>query len=71
MKEGDLVRFAKWNDVFPLNPKDWSKAPKPYIGTLIEHDKLMGSCRVLSNGELLKLRSVFVEKAGGKDIEGR
>ena len=69
MKEGDVVRFAMWDEVFPLASEKWHTVPKPYIGSLIEHDKLMGTVTLLYEGEILKLRSVFVEKAGKKDCK--
>ena len=69
MKQGDLVRFAKWEEVDNRFPSKWHEEPKPYVGMLIEHDKLMGNVQVLHEGELYKIRSVFAEKAGQKDIE--
>lgn len=71
MKSGDMVRFAKWEEVDLKNSKTWGSEPKPYIGILIEHDKLMGVAQVLHEGEIYKLRSVFVQKAGRKDYEAR
>lgn len=71
MKEGDIVRFAKWEEVFPLEADEWHKVPKLHVGTLVEHDKLNGFAEVFSGGELIRLRAVFVEKAGRKDIESR
>jgi len=69
MKVGDMVRFAKWEDVDIRDSRSWARAPKPYIGMLMEHDKLMGSAHVLHEGNLIKMRAVFVEKAGKKDLE--
>jgi len=68
MKEDDMVRFAKWEEVNIQNSKSWPNTPKNHIGILVEHDKLMGVTRVLHEGELLTLRSVFVTKAGKKDF---
>ncbi len=68
MKEGDVVRFAKWEEVDTRNSKNWPLTPKNHIGILIEHDKLMGTTRILHRGEVLKVRPVFVEKAGKKDL---
>ena len=68
MREGDLVRFAKWGE-FPPD-SDWSKAAKSHVGILVEHDKLMGIACVLYKGEVLRVRHALVEKAGKKD-EGR
>jgi len=72
MKEGDMVRFAKWEELDSetvTNSKNWSKAPKPHLGLLIKHDKLMQSVHVLHEGCVLQIRPVFVEKAGRKDFE--
>jgi hypothetical protein len=69
MKEGDVVRFAKWEDLDSSSSKNWSDVPKRHIGTLIKHDKLMGTATLLYEGKVLKLRSVFVEKAGKKDYK--
>ena len=68
MKTGDMVRFAKWEDVSSMSSKHWSLAKKDYIGVLVEHDKLVGTVHVLYKGEILKIRPVFVEKAGKKDL---
>ncbi|MBG17676.1 MAG: hypothetical protein CMB77_04910 [Euryarchaeota archaeon] len=65
---GDVVRFAKWEEVDTRNSKNWPLTPKNHIGVLIEHDKLMGTTRILHHGEVLKVRPVFVEKAGKKDL---
>jgi len=70
LREGDMVRFAKWEELSTeqiRNSRNWSKTPKNHIGVLIEYDKLMGTAHVLYEGEVHKLRSVFVEKAGKKD----
>ena len=72
MKEGDMVRFAKWEEVWNSPYKDssrWHAAPKRHVGVLVKHDKLMGTAHVLFEGELIKVRSVFVQKAGRKDFE--
>ncbi len=50
MKVGDMVRFAKWDEVDFQNSKRWPDEPKPYIGILMEHDKLMGRAAVLHEG---------------------
>ena len=74
MKEGDMVRFAKWEELSAnqiSNSKNWGLAPKNHVGVLIEHDKLMGTAHVMYEGEIYKLRSVFVQKAGKKDFEKR
>ncbi len=68
MKEGDMVRFAKWEEVNIKNSKAWANTPKNHLGILVEHDKLMGLARVLHEGELYNLRAVFVQKAGKKDF---
>lgn len=68
MKEGDMVRFAKWEEVNVQNSKSWPGTPKNHIGILVEHDKLMGLARVLHEGKLYNLRTVFVQKAGKKDF---
>ena len=66
-----MVRFAKWEEVDITNSKAWHLAPKNHIGVLVEHDKLMGTAHILYEGEILRVRPVFVEKAGRKDYEGR
>ena len=71
MKEGDMVRFAQWEEVDISQSNNWHKTPKKHIGILIEHDKLMNVAHVLYKGEVLKVRAVFVEKAGKKDYENR
>lgn len=72
MKVGDLVRFAKWDDFTSeqiSKSKDWHLMPKNYFGILVEHDKLMKTADIFYEGEILKLRSVFVTKAGKKYFE--
>ncbi len=69
MKEGDIVRFAKWEDFPMMSSKHWPLAKKDYIGVLVKHDKLMGTTHILYKGEILRVRPVFVEKAGKKDYE--
>ena len=69
MKSGDMVRFAKWEEVDTTKSQNWSQTPKLHVGILVEHDKLMGTAHVLHEGKVHKLRSVFVEKAGKKDIK--
>ena len=71
MKEGDMVRFAKWEEVDITNSNKWPSTPKSHIGILVDHDKLMGIANILYGGAIIKVRSVFVEKAGRKDYEGR
>mgnify|MGYP003994121625 CR=1 FL=1 len=71
MKVGDMVRFAKWEEVDIRDSRAWPSEPKPHIGVLVEHDKLMQVAHVLYEGQVFKLRSVFVQKAGRKDYEAR
>lgn len=68
MKNGDMVRFAFWEEVDMRNSKSWPSTKKPHVGILINHDKLMSTCEILHSGEIIKVRSVFVEKAGKKDF---
>lgn len=68
MKPGDMVRFAKWKEVDFTNSKKWSDQPKPHVGILVAHDKLMGTAYILYEGEVIKVRSQFAEKAGRKDF---
>ncbi len=68
MKEGDVVRFAKWEEVDIRDSRSWPSEPKPHIGTLVKHDKLMGVVYILCEGEMYKVRSVFAQKAGKKDL---
>ena len=72
MQEGDIVRFAKWEELSTedlQNTKRWPKVPKSHFGILVEHDKLMGTAHVMYKGEVQRIRSVFVEKAGKKDLQ--
>jgi hypothetical protein len=69
MHSGDIVRFAKWEEVNIQNTRSWCQAPKTHIGILIEHDKLMQVVHVLYEGNILKIRAVFVEKAGKRDYD--
>lgn len=69
MREGDLVRFVKWEELDTSSSKDWSKVKKNHIGTLINHDKLMSTCEVLYKGSIIKMRSQLAEKAGKKDYK--
>ena len=71
MKTGDMVRFAKWEEVSIRDSRAWHSEPKPHVGVLIEHDKIMGVAHVLHEGTIHKVRSVFVQKAGKKDFEKR
>ena len=74
MKEGDMVRFAKWEELSTesiQNTKTWHLAPKDHLGVLIEHDKIMGCVHILCEGEIFKVRPVFAQKAGKKDFEDR
>lgn len=68
MQEGDMVRFAKWEEVDIQDSKNWPRTPKPHIGMLIEHNRLMSTAHILYEGEVFKVRAVFVEKAGKKDL---
>lgn len=72
MKVGDLVRFAKWDEVMSSQwkaSKHWHMAPKRHIGTLVKHDRLMGTAHILHEGEVLKVRQVLVQKAGKRDLK--
>ena len=69
VKIGDLVRFAKWEEVDIRDSRTWPEEPKPYIGILVEHDKLLGYASVLHEGVIHKVRQVFAEKAGKRDFE--
>ena len=71
MREGDLVRFAKWQEVDISDSKAWHLQPKPHIGTLIKHDKLMQVVEILCEGEVFRIRQQFAEKAGRKDAQDR
>ena len=69
MRTGNLVRFAKWEDILDID--DWSTTEKKHVGILIEYDSLNKSARVLSDGEIFMVRAQLVEKAGKKDFEKR
>ena len=66
MKPGDLVRFHQWGDLADVN--DWSTTPKSKVGVLIEHDKRFGHVDILYEGNIIRERSAFVEKAGKRDL---
>lgn len=70
MKKGDIVRFALWEEV-DVQDREWKDQLKNHVGLLVEHDKLMGTAYVLYKGDIHKLRAVFVEKAGKKDLHNR
>lgn len=69
MIEGDLVRFAKPEEVDTLNSKSWPKTTKRHMGILVRYDKLMKTAYVLHEDEVIKLRAVFVEKTSTKDVK--
>tara|TARA_E500000331_G_scaffold201907_1_gene193844 strand:+ start:203 stop:478 length:276 start_codon:yes stop_codon:yes gene_type:complete len=69
MEKGDIVRFAKWEEVDISSSKNWHLTPKNHTGVLIEHDKLMRVAHIMHDGVILKVRSVFAEKAGKKDLQ--
>ena len=71
MKVGDMVRFAKWDEIDLRDSKNWSQVIKSHVGVLINHDKLMSTCEILYAGEILKVRATFVEKAGRRDYESK
>lgn len=74
MQVGDMVRFAKWRELSLEqihDSKKWPQTAKPYTGVLVKHDKLMGTADILHEGEIIKVRTSFVEKAGKKDFEKR
>ena len=67
-----MVRFAKWEEISTEHLRDtkkWSKVLKNHVGILIKHDKVMQMTEILYEGEVLRVRSQFAEKAGKKDIE--
>lgn len=63
-----MVRFAKWEEVDIRDSRAWPSEPKPHIGVLVAYDKLMQVADVLYEGNITRIRSVFVEKAGRKDF---
>ena len=65
MKPGNMVRFAKWDEIIDIN--DWSTTPKKNIGLLVEYDRLMRIATILYEGELQAHRAQLVEKAGKRD----
>ena len=67
MKVGDMVRFAMWGEFDHM--ENWNEAPKPHVGLLVKHDTLMGTADILYKGEVLRVRSSLVQKAGKKDYE--
>ncbi len=69
MKPGDIVRFAKWQEVDISDSKTWHMQPKPHVGILIKHDKLMQVAEILCEGEVFRVRHQFAEKAGKGDIK--
>ena len=69
MKEGDLVRFAFWDEVEDID--DWSTTTKSHVGILIEYDSLMKKAMVLYKGEIQGHRAQLVEKAGKREFGER
>ena len=69
MRVGNLVRFAKWEDIIDID--DWTTTPKLHVGILIEYDTLNKAARILCNGKIHMIRGQLVEKAGAKDFEKR
>ena len=68
MREGDMVRFAKWEEVDIRDSRAWPSEPKPHVGILVKYNKLMQTAEILYEGEIFRVRSVFVEKAGRRDL---
>jgi len=66
VRVGNLVRFAKWEDIVDID--DWSTTPRNHIGILIEYDSLSKSARILYEGEVHMIRGQLVEMAGVKDF---
>jgi hypothetical protein len=65
MLTGDIVRFAKWDEIEDIN--NWDSTPKTHLGLLVEYDGLMKTAKVLYGGEIHSIRVQLVEKAGKKD----
>ena len=63
-----MVRFAQ-GQLWDVSSDSWHLVPKKHLGVLVKYDKLMQSVHVLHEGEIIKLRPVFVEKAGKKDFD--
>ena len=63
-----MVRFARGFERSQDMSNGWHLVPKKHLGILVEYDKLMQIAHVLHKGEVIKLRPVFVEKAGKKDF---
>ena len=73
MKIGDLVRFAKWEELTAdqiRNTKNWCRVPKNHVGVLVSREP-WGGAQILHEGKVFGVRPVFVEKAGRKDYEKR
>lgn len=64
-----MVRFAMWGEFD--HTQSWQHAKKDRIGILVEHDKIMQTVVILHKGDLVKVRSSLVEKAGKRDFENR
>ena len=67
MKPGDMVRFARWDEIVDID--NWSTTPKNHVGILVEYDTLMKTATLLYEGEVQSHRAQLVEKAGKKDFE--
>ena len=67
MKVGDIVRFARWEEIIDIN--DWSTTPKTHLGLLVSHDKLGMTAEILCEDEIINSRVQLVEKAGKKGAQ--
>ena len=68
MSPGDIVRFAKFDEIINING-DWTDTPKKHLGLLIDYDKLMKVAVVLHHSGIWDGRAQLVEKAGRRDFE--
>jgi len=60
-----MVRFAFWKELKDYH--NWETTDKTHVGILVEHDAIMKTAKILYKGEVVNIRSQFVEKAGKKD----
>ena len=67
MVPGDMVRFAKFEEIIDING-DWTSTPKEHVGLLINYDKLMKTASVLYANEVINVRAQLVEKAGRREF---
>lgn len=67
MKAGDMVRFKHPG----LTVHDFPNEVPWHLGLLIEYHSWEKIATIMYEGRLLRIRSLYVQKAGKKDYEGQ